>query len=140
MGMDVYGKAFIGLKVKKEDVLTAQIVKTFEHNYPENYRMCPITGRALWRTDEVVKSGFSHNHFDDIKCGNYEVRSLYNDTEDYIIVLMGIETGSHRCGDLLAFKAGLPNATEINSFKEKLKDLGLWDENNFGLWVQTSIS
>lgn len=139
MGVDVYSYGYIGLKIKGEDILEMKKVKAFEHDYPENYKLCPMTGVALWRYEEVLRSGFENKGYDEFKFGQFDIAQLDFDSNEYIIILQQVRTGSHRNGDFVAYTA-LPTAELTNLFKAKCKEFNLWKDSNFGLWVKTSVS
>jgi hypothetical protein len=53
MGARVISYALIGSKLEKEHLFTKQTVKIGNHNFSEDIKFHPQTGKPLWRENEV---------------------------------------------------------------------------------------
>lgn len=129
MGVDYTAKAVIGLRVFKDELYKQQTVKTFAHHYEEDtdVRFCPKTGRPLFALKNVPIPEYQ----EDESLAGFAVHTLgYCGEADYILVGHGIESD------------GEPDMIDIEGINEmrvdmkaKLEPLGLWDEEEFGLWA-----
>ena len=142
MGMDISSRSFIGLSVVSDDLFTTEVVKAYDHNYPSNYKVDPITGEKLWATKTVFKKGITDGGYTGLSIDKYDIYLLSDgsDNNGYVITLSKVETGSHRSGNTMAFKKGLPSQNEIDEFKKIMQLHDLWNENAFGIWVVTNFS
>ena len=59
MGCDAVATALIGFRLKTDSLFTLQKVKAFEHNFPDNYKLDPISGKELWRFEWVQHPSLS---------------------------------------------------------------------------------
>ena len=53
MGADVTSYAFIGVKLEHKDLFKEQLVKIGAHDFPEDVKFHPQTGKALWEMRDV---------------------------------------------------------------------------------------
>lgn len=143
MGVDVYAMSGIGLSFNPGKFAKTVKFKKFDHNYDENVLFCPKTGKQCWeqetkflktpvidRPDLVIKSE------DDVeinKIGNYKV---INSEELSVVCVVSCKTKSNRIdsSSVLA-KIPIDFNKEVENFKKDMKDLGIWDQKNFGLHV-----
>lgn len=59
MGCDATATAIIGFRMKTNSLFTLEKVKAFEHNYPDNYKVDPVSGKELWRLEWVAHPSLS---------------------------------------------------------------------------------
>lgn len=131
MGVSYYSQAVIGCKISEEKLYQKPLLeKRFNHNYGQDIKFCPKTGRELWR--EVLNPISQYN--EDDRLGEYKLcRS--NDT-DLVVSLVGTKC-VNACYDpgITMHKIDF---VDLENKKQKLKSflesLGLWNEDNFGLF------
>ena len=135
MGCSVYGNAIVGLQVPWSKVCKGKKkVKAFEHNHPKDWSVDPKTGKKLWHEENVFIAGWEGEYAGEEFLCDYEVVRDYEDPDYAIICLSRAETRNLLEG-ADPVRGNLPDAFEINDFKDKMEKIGLWDPLNFGLWA-----
>jgi hypothetical protein len=106
MGADFYSRAAIGLRVNPADLWQSPAkVKTFDHNYSEEFEFDPKSGKKLWTMEKRPIPGFEA---DAPAFGKYKMAHT-TDQNDFVIAIALAETGSSRwgweryCASTLAF-------------------------------------
>jgi hypothetical protein len=136
MGCSVYGYAIIGLKVPWIKVCShKRKVKTFDHNYPEDWVVDPKTGKQLWREEDGFIDRWEGEYAGEETLCDYEVVRDYEEPDFAIICLRKSETRDLLEGYCDPPVVGLPSTEAIKSFQEEMSVLGLWDPENFGLFA-----
>ena len=135
MGTDIYGKAGLGICVKGSDLFTTKKVKAYDHDYNNNFKFDPITGKSLWREEKVLKQ----------ISGGHEAICMDENEDTWIIVLKHVSAKSPRLyGPMYSGLHIDPildsTINEFMKFVADMKDIGLWN-NTFGLysWIEVSI-
>ena len=140
MGTDIYSRAFIGVKVHESKLWTVKTFRAYHHNYPDHYKVDPITGNPLWKTEKVRAPGVSDDRNFNLHVAGWSVHELDNENSEYVIALRSVGTVSSRSCPSTGFASGLPDSKDLEDFKSKLQESGFWDEKSFGLWVMTEFS
>lgn len=128
MGADYYAKAAIGLKISPKQLQLPPIkVKTFEHNYSEEFQFDPKNGKPLWKMEQQLhKSCDEEREF----FGSYPMIHS-TDSKDFVIAVVKTDSDTYRECNM----AKLPSQRAITKFKNDMMAAGLWNEADFGLWA-----
>ena len=142
MGASIYTHAIIGLKVSWDQVCTGtKKVKAFKHNHPEDWEHDPKTGQKLWYEQDTFIDGWEGEEYGSEKLGGYGVVSeppSYEGSPEYVFICLAFTDGGDPLEGDPPQRAKLPTAREEATFKQKMADLGLLDEDNlddYGLWA-----
>lgn len=136
MGVSYKALSIIGLELDKYDLFETRKIKTFSHNYDENFHFDPKTGQVLWKNSMELKTileKYKKNHtkyaLHEYDLHDYPV--LYQDihTENIVFVCMKYIDSSYGQNKHM----NIPRQSEIDEFKSKMQQLTLWDENKFGI-------
>ena len=145
MGATFSASACIGVRIPHDKVYTVRKVKTFAHDFPDDWTHDPKTGRELWRNASVCTI---KNEGDEklVYDGTFSVLED-GDSEsggDFVYVTrLHTENCCIGEGDE---PEGIPIADEtlIGRDRVALKKLltpgGLWRDEWFGLWVIPYVS
>ncbi len=159
MGADFYATTIVGVRIAGAKLYETRMVKAFEHNHPANWKVDPVTGRELWRKEEVSKLDddprFAKAYdWNDVKrCPkaakaavvlSERDESSHSRRRDWVFVgrlTAHIHVG-HRDEGIAGI--GALSHTAIGDEKKFLEDLltplGLWDEAEFGIWLVGDVS
>jgi hypothetical protein len=136
MGCSVYGYAIVGLKVPWDKVCKGkQKVKAFKHNHPEDWEVDPKTGTKLWYEKDVFIDGWDGEYAGEEALCDYEVVRDYEEPEFVIICLAKCATSDLLGGMGKHDYSHLPTKDQTYNFTAKMTELGLWEDNNFGLFA-----
>ena len=133
MGCSYTAYTVIGCRVLKDKLYNERQVKAFDHNFGEDMKFDPQTGKPLWRTEQTLVNG-------DIDLdGNFgEFSAVTDNPEDDEFYYIGVESSAspswdHGDGPV---KMDNPDLDKIrSSIKAYLEPFGLWDEAEFGIWT-----
>lgn len=133
MGADYKAKAVIGVRIANPAKLyTKRIVKAFEHNYPKDKNFCSATGKKLWVEVNVPIDAYNERTE---KLFEYNV--IHGTDQEEVFVCIAAATDTYSNGGKDSFKVDLP--ANLEQRREKLKAdlsaIGLWHDNEFGLWA-----
>lgn len=123
------GFAAIGIEIDCGKLIgSVELVRAFPHEYPEDIKFCPNTGRKLWLQRETnIKEYDSHKN---TLCG----LPLRGTTEDGRTVVCIATVEADATEGEFGFTKIPDLAVAKNQLREKLEPLGLWDEGSFGLY------
>lgn len=127
MGADICGNAGLGICVSGSELLTTKMVKAYNHDYNNNFKFDPITGKALWREEKVMKQ----------ISGGHKIICI-NDHEDaWIVAMKVVSVKSCRFGRMHSGLNFNSTVTEYEKFATDMLDAGLWNDT-FGLytWIE----
>lgn len=131
MGCDYTAYTIIGCRIPYDKLFVETRVAAFAHTYPNDFEFDPKTGAKLWKTVRQLINGDtyldSHN-FSGLYCitPNSENNEFY-----YIGQGQYVENTSF---DEQAVK-DLYVKWDIEQIKNKLKELGIYDPETFGIWT-----
>jgi hypothetical protein len=147
MGADWYSMTCIGLKVPKGKVieevdeyrnLCGCVPQVDPDVYPEA-KFCPNCGRLIRRSvtiDKPLYDAFAGDYYNDVvELSSWTVK---HDTDAYNFYIC-----IYTSGLVERYKrSDIPNISEevLDKFKADMESLGLWDEEQFGLWTITYCS
>ena len=147
MGADYYSMTCIGLKVPRNKIIKEEekIVNLCGCNpqtRPGNYlnaKYCPVCGRLIRRVVKEDKLLFDvpEEYYNDGKSKILGWTLMYDtDVSNFYICIFasGIIGGAR--------KSDIPDVSEeiIAKFTADMQSIGLWDEEQFGLWTVTYCS
>jgi len=132
MGVSIHSHAVIGVKLPKPPFIKGQ-APGCEHNVEEDTAFCPHCGKPAWEECEVPMRGYEPD--DEKLCGFDVVLGENNDGPTYYV---GIVTASNPYGEFDGYSAininwSLPGIRD--TLRKALRPLGLWKDENFGLWT-----
>ena len=155
MGADYTAITVIGVCLPHaEDLPKAKVMarkRAFDHDYDESYEFHPKSGDKLWLDEQeeveadypaIILDQEGYIEEDEIKEGqrvvdltDIEGLDCTCSTDNYRSFFgYVLETGSSNGGQSVCFEA-LPDIQKIKTqIKEKLEPLGLWDEEEFGVY------
>lgn len=142
MGADYYADVLLGVRIPKEKVYTRERVKAFEHDYPSDWKVCPKTGKALWREEGVSKLGAlkTRGEIDVISPNEYGDNDYAYVTRHPITsVHVGFDAGRALLSEYRALSIGAFIEEDVAWFAANLPD-ELWDEDEFGIWLVSYVS
>ena len=123
--------AIIGLKIKEEQLFTEQTVKAFDHDFSEEYLFHPRDGRKLWHLKENPKDFYNSNiEVIHIKGRMWNILTSTENQEFYVAMTFTVQD-EYNGGK---YFVSLKDENLIDQFREDMIELGLWNEENFGLW------
>lgn len=134
MGTDYTAIAVIGHPVELNELYEPPVLeKTFQHDYGQDVKFHPRSGRPLWKEVRRQKSFYDP---DDETIGPYD---LYCGTDDRILIvgIEGTDDTHSNCGPSESF-VSLPENLEGDRLQLKafFEECGLtWDDEKFGLWA-----
>lgn len=130
--------AVLGIKVNPEKFFTTKRTRAFLHRYSEEYEYDPKTGKPLW-TNKIAAISNAQSCPSDknpYRLGRYKNWTAFSILEDKEHQILGV--GCCSCGPLAFEQLG-----DISNIKQKLKEdltpIGVWQEENFGLYSAFSI-
>ena len=149
MGADYYSRVALGVRlhdkaisdcIDKYNKDNTTMKRGCSHSVPENDKFCSECGRPNWVED--VPDLSVYEVMDDIFKGSLGEEFGYRyttDQEEYVVVV------ERFCSSQLDLNYGptlncisIPSDEEVKIIKAKLMELleplGLWDENQFGIW------
>jgi hypothetical protein len=151
MSFSAQGHAIIGLRVPYTQVYEKVKIRSFAHDYPEDWTVDPKSGRKLFHFEWQPKAAFKAEQL-----GNYTITTVmlaytYDaddniDTKkrDYVYVVLATAESSYH-SDLGRNPEGtgratrrLPTPAETLAFKKECEKAGIWNADNFGLWADVS--
>lgn len=145
MGVDWYSMTCIGLKVPKEKVIVeveecrnlCSCVPQTPDNYPET-KYCPKCGqlvRRLVKSDKLLFDIPEDYYNEESRIKGWEVK---HDTDAYNFYICIFTSGLVERYKI----SSIPVITTetIAKFKADMESVGLWDEEQFGLWTVTYCS
>lgn len=139
MGADYTAGALIGIRVDPTKLYREKQEKAFKHSYPLDWKVCPKTGRELWRTvREPIDGAVSRYEGEDAsKIGPYDVTYGTDHETAFICIVSTNDTYSNAGNDcaMVSIPVGFNIVEEKEKLRETLEPLGLWDEKLFGLWT-----
>lgn len=131
MGYNCEAWAVIGVPLRKQQLLLKKEVLGCSCNPDSENKFCPVCGKPAKKTVEEPVFKGKHGglpEYDEELAPDVVLRRPDSEAADYYL-------GVHFVAQARYF-AGIPDFTGI---KEKIKGLlepcGLWDEEDFGLWV-----
>lgn len=129
MGVDYYSYLIIGLEIDHKKLFRNQKVKTFDHNYSEDYKFDPKTGKKLWEIDERPVKGYNGED----KLYTYKVVHSTDKKSWFVADKIIVCNCNYDYSRKLPFKPD-----EYEKIKEKMKfeleAFGIWDEKKFGIY------
>lgn len=130
MGADYHAYAVIGIVVDSSKFYhEPRTVKAFDHDYPEDMKFCPQTGKELWALDEEPIEGFDEDRY---TLGGFPI---VQGTDGKIEVLAVCRNGADDY-DRGKVKPLPDNLDELKQqVKSLLEPLGQWDERKWGLYA-----
>jgi hypothetical protein len=135
MGVDYSAVALIGVRVDLDNLMPKKKVKAFPHDYPEETMFCPKTGRKLWDVERVPVDGYDEGK--DLFHG-FRVHAGTNWSDGTHEMFIAFESVRVKDDDGTAIRhlTGVNCISEMSKCMQSvLEPLGMWDENEFGLWV-----
>ena len=144
MSVTVACDTVVGVMFPKERLFGEKIEKTFDHNYPETMKFCPETGKKLWRVDKHAPL------FPGLECGDDRFAGLKlvygpavhervgdNWESDHKTFYVGktFQTNGYQDDKRVSFINEKVLTEAKAEVKAKLEPLGLWNEDNFGVWT-----
>lgn len=133
MGVSYYSKAVIGIRVPPADFFVDKTVKTFDHDYPEDFTHDPKSGKKLWMTVREPRPDLNVPVDWEIDNGLNGFEFFDSTDSEETVLGIGCESGNWQ-GEV-AFR---PLPKDINTLKEELRQLleplGMWNEKAFGLY------
>lgn len=131
MGVDYYANAAIGMKIDPARLRNNPTkVKAFEHNYSEEFDFDHKSGKKLWTMERAPIPEFDE---DKVTLAGYPL--VYTtDNRDCVVAVASSGTGSSRRGNDDMGMGSLPSQADIEAFTNKMKSLGIWNQQDFGLW------
>ena len=141
----------IGLLLHERMVSEVRKVKTFDHDYPEDWNVDPKSGKKLWQNAHIPKEGFVGSLGDeylifDAKFRVSIIRTPIPGNEGKLFVVEALapeEVRSEKYSYLrtqfvpVDIGAYITAAAEIEASARRY---GLWDPNKFGFWSFTWLS
>jgi hypothetical protein len=143
MGADAQSVAVLGFKVPRVLAIEIRTVRAFEHEYPEHYKLDPVTGRELWCHRDFARAPFENGdegiclgRFAVIESGPYEKR---NDSVFVAAVVARSPCSPNVWWGGLHVKAGDEvRVTELFALIAQHPELA--EKAVFGLWAITEWS
>jgi hypothetical protein len=140
MGCSIYAHAIVGLRVPWGTVYKGQKrVKAFDHNHPEDWDVDPKTGEKLWRLEDEFVDGFKpYDPFYGTSaelCGYEVVYRRPSEHVDFAFVCLAQVKSKDLTEGWHMNLGSIPSARNRKEFKDKMIELGLWDDDNCGLWL-----
>lgn len=158
--MDCYAHTYVGIKIDTKKLFSIKKVKTFPHNYGEDFEFDPRSGKRLWREQtvynrEIFKECFSDDEdvkddeysLEELTIGQYGIVSLASSykssgSAEYVAVMLDASTRSHR-----SYSAGIqfigldPKqfSADYKKFKNQMQKFDLWTDT-FGIYNTLFIS
>jgi len=129
MGIDYYAYVILGLPIDEDKLVTGhtETIKAFDHNYPEYMSYCPKTGKKLWEDKYIVENEID---LDDI---SEDIESVQDDDKIYAAIFLEYMNLKRDSGSILL---EIPNIEEAKQkMRQYLEPLGLWNEEDFGLYL-----
>ncbi len=134
-----HAAAVVGCRVDRSKVFILEDVRLCSHPLPsmetQRLRMdvnfCPICGKKLWSKE--YKSIPQYDFVDETICGLRVVSNEYND-EVYIAAEVA-EIDTHLDYDGKSISPHGIDTTVRERIKAILEPIGLWNEEEFGIWV-----
>jgi len=129
MGIDYYAYVILGLPIDEDKLVTGhtETIKAFDHNYPEYMSYCPKTGKKLWENKYIVENEID---LDDI---SEDIESVQDDDKIYAAIFLEYMNLKRDSGSILL---EIPNIEEAKQkMRQYLEPLGLWNEEDFGLYL-----
>ena len=138
MGVDYSSYAVIGIEIDETKIVKETFKrKAFKHNFPENIKFDPQTGKKLWEESELPAVYFEDGKMyakdeDAVNLHQYGF-SIFTNTDDQRKVI-----GFGLCADDDA-DVRFDNAIDMGLIEARLGELlepfGLWDQSKFGLYA-----
>jgi hypothetical protein len=127
MSVEWNGAAVIGVKIPVTCLWTQTKVKAFDHDYPEDWVVCPKTERPLWKTSRAPVASYNVNR------ETFHGYPLYFTTDDVEVVVGMLATPWTKRNEG-AVMVKLPPEHDVikRGMKEALGSL--FNEKQFGLW------
>lgn len=138
MSVDWGAYAIIGVCIDVEKLYKpTEKIKNFDHDYTEDMIYDPKTGKPLWRdyrdSIDVVSGewddGGPDGEGDLYKLGDYRI---CGDEDDDVVICALVYSGDN--GPNSHSYHSLYTPEEFDKFKQYLQSVGLWNEEDFGLY------
>lgn len=127
--------AIVGIRLDYDSLYTVTKVRTFEHNYPQSSNYCYVTGKKLWTDLRKPVVGYDEVNQ---KLSGFKVEFSSDRGDAFICIAVATTTEYYKGGKGNSMSQAILNAS-LDQQKQKLKEallpLGLWNEEEFGLWA-----
>jgi len=146
MGVDWYSMTCVGLKVPRDKIIgqkeeTVNLCGCNPQTNPDDYpkgKYCPVCGRLIRRQVKIDKPLFDvpeDYYNEETKIKGWEV-SYDTDARNFYICIF---TTGHVEYEKIS---PIPDVSEgtLAKFNADMREIGLWDADQFGLWTVTYCS
>lgn len=137
MGCDYKAYAVLGVKLSKHELFKDKAIRAFEHNYPDDWKVDPKTGRQLWTTYKVCILNDSEDLYGEIASG---IRAASEGTDDNNYYLGLVAQASEYSRDNEQFIRDWNTDDLKNKLKALLDPHHLWFPERFGLYAVSYVS
>lgn len=136
MGVDYDAEVRIGYRMPRSvGVLAGQRKRAFDHDYPDDFEVCPRTGRKLWISRETWFNGHVMDSSEDFfDFGDGQTLWLIDDGKEAWVCLR------HTVGEYdQPVKIELTNLDDVRQLIDsgcaELCQTGVPHESEFGVWL-----
>ena len=134
MGCSYTAYTVIGCRVPDSRMYRETQVKAFDHNFGEDMKFDPQTGKPLWITERMLVNG--DDYLDQSDFGGFYAVTDDPERPDFYYIGVGSESSPKYDHGNGPARMDFPVEDEVKArLKEYLEPLGLWDEAEFGIWT-----
>ena len=136
MGVSVTAYTVVGVKIPGNKCNKITIVKAFPHNYPECWKVDPVTGAKLWKKENnfLINASCYFEDGDDEDEEQPQNDLVYIENEDMDNIFVGHIIEGDKKEEFTSLN--LLNFKKIESeLKLMLEPNDLWNEKEFGIYT-----
>lgn len=140
MSVTFVAKAIIGLRVPTDMLIRRVRVRAFDHDYPEDWRLCPKTAKTLWTEEdrwvfpELSKGEASYP--EEATFAGYPLRVHPNHWRGHnrhlYVALEDLKLSGY---DEDESGVNLPDSYRLGKFQADMTEAGIMDPLLMGFWL-----